>query len=166
MFFRRVGNSLSPLAAAGEWGVSFQELRVRESLVLYPLAMCLGLSVCQTVTWVVLLFHLLMNVRVNLTLKHLCKAFIIPLSIIFILASLHYHAWDHWVTCSFEVNFFLGCFYRVTTSWNLFRKDFEHKHLCMSGLRLCRSFNTSSLWGRGCSTRSYWVFFSSFWIGS
>lgn len=145
MFFRRVGNSLSPLAAAGDQGVSFQELRVRESLVLYPLAICLGLSVCQTVTLIVLLLHLLMSVRVNLTLKHLCKVLIIPLSILFILASLHYHAWDHWVTCSFEVNIFLGCFCRVTTGWNLFRKDFEQKYLCMSGLGLCRSFNTSSL---------------------
>lgn len=70
---------MSPLAAAGEQGVSFQELRVRESLVLYPLTICLSLNVCQTVTLVVLLLHLLMNVRVNLTLKHLCKVFIIPL---------------------------------------------------------------------------------------
>lgn len=37
-------------SAAGEQRVNFQELRVRESPVLYPLTICLGLNVCQTVT--------------------------------------------------------------------------------------------------------------------
>lgn len=93
MFFGRASNALAPLAAAGQQAVSCRGAEGRDSLMLYPLTVRLCLNVYQTVGLLVLLLHLLMGKSLNLALKHLCKVFLINLSMLFF--PLHYDVWDH-----------------------------------------------------------------------